>query len=470
MKEVFPLSRLLSDLRNIIPDPERVTTNETVREQHSRDITSYHAAVLPDVVVFPQNTAEVAAIVRYANENGVPITPFGVGSSLEGHVTPMHGGISLNLMQMNQVLEVLADDFLVKVQPGVTRMQLNKHLKQYGLFFPVDPGADASLGGMAATNASGTAAVRYGTMRDNVLGLEVVMADGQAIRTGGMATKSSAGYNLTGLIVGSEGTLGVITELTLRLYGIPEFILSARATFPDVGAASNAAMGMISCGLNIDRVELVDEQTVEAVNAFKNTDFPVAPSLFLEFSGNELSVRNDFELAKSILEDEGCLLLEHDTDNAKRAILWAARHDAALAIAATAPGKKLMTTDVCVPLSKMPEAIVNARQTIDEHGLYAAILGHVGDGNYHAAFVVDADDPADVARAKKVNDRIVQFSLENGGTCTGEHGVGIGKAGYLMQEHGAAVAYMQAIKQALDPKNTLNPGKIFVGKNAASHV
>jgi D-lactate dehydrogenase (cytochrome) len=364
---------------------------------------------------------------------------------------------------MNNVLEVRPEDFLVRVQPGVTRLQLNQHLKEYGLFFPVDPGANATLGGMAATNASGTTAVRYGTMRDNVLGLTVVTADGSVIKTGGLAAKSSAGYNLTSLFVGSEGTLGVFTELILRVYGIPEYVLAARAVFPNVETASRAAISMMMCGIAIDRVELVDEHTVRAVNAFKETDFTEAPTLFLEFSGNRAAVDNFFLLAKEILKDEGCIELEFDSDQAARTRMWTARHEAAFAFSASQPGKKLMTTDVCVPLSVLPEAIVAARRLIDEQGLDGAILGHVGDGNYHAVLVVDPENEEDMRRAHHVNAEIVKFALDRNGTCTGEHGIGLGKAQYLRAEHGeSAVQFMRAIKKVFDPNDTLNPGKIFL--------
>jgi len=453
---------LVEELRKIIPDRERVTVNETVLEQHSRDITSYHRSRLPDVVVFPTTTQEVSAVLRYAHAHDIAVTAFGVGSSVEGQVVPLQGGISLDLTLMNQVLDVRPGDFLVNVQPGVRRTELNSHLKKYGLFFPVDPGADATLGGMAATNASGTTAVRYGTMRSQVLGLEVVLADGTIVRTGGMAAKSSSGYHLTGLFVGSEGTLGVITELTLRLYGIPEYILSARAVFADVATASQAAISMRMCGLPLDRIELVDEATIQVVNAFKGTDFVPAPTLFLEVSGSKLVAEKNMELAESILREEGCLDFKQETDSKARAELWTARHEAALAFVASIPGKKKMSTDVCVPLSALPAAIVNAREAIDRHGMRGAILGHVGDGNYHAMLAIDPADRDDMERAARVNHEIVAFALEHGGTCSGEHGIGLGKAKYLTLEHGAAaVDLMRALKRTADPKGILNPGKIF---------
>ncbi|HEU4963352.1 MAG TPA: FAD-linked oxidase C-terminal domain-containing protein [Bacilli bacterium] len=454
---------LIESLRQLIPDTDRVTANETIRNQHSQDISSYHQPHQPDAVVYPKTNTEVSQIIAFAHQHNIPLVPFGVGTSVEGQVIPVKGGISLNLTMMNNILDIRPNDFLVKVQPGVTRKQLNLALKEHGLFFPVDPGADATLGGMAATNASGTTAVRYGTMRQQVLGLETVLADGRTIHTGGLAVKSSAGYNLTGLFVGSEGTLGIITELTLRVYGIPEWTLAARAVFPDVGAASNAAAAMRMCALPLDRIELVDTRTIQVVNQFKQTTFQEAPTLFLEFSGTRQAVEHDFTLAQQLLQEEGSLDIAYDTDTKARNELWTARHEAALAFTASAPGKRLLSTDVCVPLSALPSAIVNARQAIDEAGLDGGLLGHVGDGNYHAALLIDPTNPDELTRAQHVNEQIVHYALSQGGTCTGEHGIGLGKAKFLKQEHGDnAVQLMQAIKQLLDPTDILNPGKIFL--------
>lgn len=450
----------LEALRRIIPDERRVTANETVLEHHSRDLT-YHRPHRPDVVVFPKDKWEVQKVLRFANEYRIPVVPFGVGSSLEGHVIPVRGGISLDMTQMNRILEIRPHDFLARVEAGVTRSQLNRQLKPYGLFFPVDPGADAILGGMAATNASGTNAVRYGVMRQQVLGLEVVLADGRIVRTGGMALKSSAGYHLTGLFVGSEGTLGVITELTLRLYGIHEAVAAARAVFPDEASAGAAAVEMIAAGIAVSKVELVDGHTVAAVNAYKGTNYEVAPTLFLEFSGQKQAVLHDAETARQLCLEHGCRSFEQKSDAKARELLWEARHHAALAIMAAAPGKKLMATDVCVPISLLPEAIRHARRVIDEHGVYGAIFGHVGDGNFHIAFVADPDDPEDVKRAEAINAEVVRYALEHGGTCSGEHGIGLGKIRYLAAERGEAVDVMKAIKRALDPNNILNPGKVL---------
>ncbi|CAB3390881.1 FAD-binding oxidoreductase [Kyrpidia spormannii] len=454
------VSSAIHDLRALLADPDRVTVNETILEHHSHDLT-YHTPHLPEAVVFPTDTQEVSRIVRFANENGIPVVPFGVGSSLEGHVIPVRGGITLDLSRMNQILEIRPQDFLVRVQPGVTRSQLNQALRSHGLFFPVDPGADATLGGMAATNASGTNAVRYGAMRGQVLGLEVVLPDGRIIHTGGLSVKSSAGYYLTGLFVGSEGTLGVITEVILRVYGIPEHTAAARAVFPDVESAGRAAVALIGSGMTVGRVELVDAKTIVAVNRFKGTDYLESPTLFLEFGGGRKAVEEDIRLAEELVNSEGCQAFVYEHDPEAVAKLWEARHHAALALMAMAPGKKMMTTDVCVPISHLPGALHAARELMERRGMDGFILGHVGDGNYHAGFAVDADDPEDIARAEEVNAAIVRYALERGGTCTGEHGVGLGKRKYLPEEHGEAVELMRGIKALIDPKGIMNPGKVI---------
>ncbi|RNB76611.1 FAD-binding oxidoreductase [Brevibacillus panacihumi] len=439
---------------------ERVTTNPTVLEHHSHD-ESYHTPHLPEVVVFPQTAEEVSKIMKFANEKRIAVTPFGMGSSLEGHVIPYKGGISMDFSLMNQVLEVRPQDFLVRVQPGVTRMQLNKELKKHGLFFSVDPGADATVGGMAATNASGTTSVRYGVMRDNVRDLEVVLADGRIIRTGSMTAKSSSGYHLTGLFVGSEGTLGAFTELTLRVYGIPEATMAARASFPTVQDAVNTVVDILSAGIPVARIELVDERSIRQVNLFKETDYPESPTLFIEFHGSEQSLQHDIEFAQGIAGEHGCTQFLFETDSKARAQLWDARHNMAYAFVHKSPGKKMMVTDVCVPFSELADAIVDAREAIDRSGLDGAILGHVGDGNYHVILMIDLNDKDEVARADKLNAHLVEYALQRGGTCTGEHGVGIGKMKYQRKEHGAALDVMQSFKQVLDPNGILNPGKIF---------
>jgi D-lactate dehydrogenase (cytochrome) len=451
---------LLSELRSIVSEDQVRTDTEEI-ERHGRAFFTYLAPHSPDVVVFPRNREEVVEIVRFADGRGVPVVPYGEGSSLEGHTIPIRGGISLDFSLMDEILGVRPDDFVARVQPGVTHGKLNERLKEHDLFFPVDPGWDASLGGMAATNASGTNAVRHGAMRDRVLGLEVVLADGAVIRTGGMSMKSSAGYNLTGLFVGSEGTLGVFTELILRLQPIPEQILAARAVFPSIEAAGRAAVATIRSGMQIGRLELVDARTVEAVNAHKGTSYAVSPTLFLEFSGTEAAVEHDVASARAISEAEGVRNFEFEADEAGRERLWEARHEAALAIRELNPDKKPMTTDVCVPISILPDALREARGIIESRGLDGAILGHVGDGNYHAVFPVDPDDEEDCERAERVNSEIVAYALARGGTCTGEHGIGFGKVGYLREEHGDSLPLMQGIKRLADPNDIMNPGKIF---------
>ena len=454
------MTLMYDQLLNIIQDADRISRNETILEQHSKGMT-YHTPQLPELVAYPQTKEEVSQILTYANERCIPVTPFGVGSSLEGHIIPNRGGITVNLSLMNKVMEVRPEDFLVKVQPGVTRSQLNKELKRHGLFFPVDPGADATIGGMVSTNASGTNSVKYGTMKDQVLGLEVVLADGRVVRTGGMAVKSSAGYNLTSLLVGSEGTLGIITEITLRLQGIPEMIVASRALFSSVEAAGNAAAAMLKSGLDLGKVELVDQATIQAVNAYKNTGYQEVPTLFIEMSGSEHSVKKDMEVAQEIAVEEGCQLFESESDSLARTKLWEARHHVAFAIQAANPGKGMLSTDVCVPISELPNAIKETRKLIELHGVEAAIFGHVGDGNYHAVLSIDANDPESVKKIEEINQQIVAYALEKGGTCTGEHGVGIGKKQFLRLEHGETVDLMKDIKVAFDPKGILNPGKIF---------
>ncbi len=430
-------------------------------ERHGGGVFTYHAPIPPDAVVYPESREEVVQVLRFANERGVPVTPFGEGSSLEAHTLPVRGGISLDMGRMDRIVEVRPDDFIARVQPGVTHGELNAALLEHGLLFPVDPGWDASLGGMAATNASGTNAVRYGAMRDQVLGLEVVRGDGAVMTTGGLSMKSSAGYNLTGLFVGSEGTLGVFTELILRLYPVPEKILAGRAVFPNIEAAGRAAVALIRSGMRIGRVELVDARTIEAVNAYKDTDYAVAPTLFMEFAGSEASVERDVAVARGSADAEGCETFEFEADAAAREKLWEARHDAALAIQKLYPGRGMMGTDVCVPISNLPGALRHARETIEAHGLEGVILGHVGDGNYHAVFPVDMGDEADRARAEGVNAEIVDYALTRGGTCTGEHGIGLGKIEHLKKEHGDSLEFMRGIKKLADPNGIMNPGKIF---------
>ena len=455
---------LLAGLGTILPEDRVVVGGEDL-ERHGGGVFTYHTPVQPDAVVYPQSRDEVVEILRFANEHRVPIVPFGQGSSLEAHTLPVHGGISLDLGRMDRILEIRPDDFIARVQPGLTHGALNAALAGHGLLFPVDPGWDASLGGMAGTNASGTNAVKYGVMRDQVLGLEVVLGDARVIRTGGMAMKSSAGYDLTGLLVGSEGTLGVLTELILRLYPLPEHVVAARAVFPDIEAAGHAAVAMIRTGMRIGRVELVDARTIGAVNAYKGTEYAVAPTLFLEFSGpTKASVESDVTVARDTSAAEGCSSFEVEAGEEAREKLWEARHEAALAIRDLYPGMGMMGTDVCVPISDLPGALRHARDAIESRGLDGAILGHVGDGNYHAVFPVDTGDEADQERAEKVNAEIVDYALERGGTCTGEHGIGMGKTEHLQREHGDSLPFMREIKGLADPNGIMNPGKIFSGQ------
>ena len=451
---------LLAELGNLLPRDRVVSDGEELK-RHGGGVFTYHAPHPPDAVVFPESREEVVAVVRLANERGTPVTPFGEGSSLEAQTLPVRGGVSLDLSRMNSILEVRPDDFIVRVQPGVTHGALNAALAEYGLLFPVDPGWDASLGGMAGTNASGTNAVRYGVMRDQVLGLEVVLGSGSVMTTGGLSMKSSAGYNLTGLFVGSEGTLGVFTELVLRLYPTPEKVFAGRAVFGDVEAAGRAAVAVIHSGMGIGRVELVDARTVEAVNLYKSTDYAVAPTLFMEFAGSPASVEADVATAKRLAEAEGCSAFEFEADGAAREKLWEARHDAGIAVQKLYPDRRPMTTDVCVPVSELPGALGHARRVIADQGFDGAILGHVGDGNYHAIFPVDPEDEAEMRKAEAVSGEIVDYALARGGTCTGEHGVGVGKIRHLQKEHGDSLEFMRGIKKIADPQGIMNPGKIF---------
>jgi len=449
---------IIAELKSVLKD-EQVTINQTVRELHGRD-ESYHSPRLPDTVVFPESTDDVSKIMEVSRKHQVPVIPFGLGTSLEGHVIPSKGGITIDFSLMNKIIEVRENDFLVKVQPGVTRTQLNQELKKFGLFFSVDPGADATLGGMAATNASGTTTVRYGVMRDQVRDLEVVMADGMVINTGNMAAKSASGLHLNGLFVGSEGTLGCFTELTLRVYGIPEHVTAARATFPTINDAVEAVVSILQAGIPIARVELVDEQSIKQLNIHSETSYKEQPTLFLEFHGNEAGLKQDVDFTNDIVKDHLCEDIEFETDNAGRNRLWEARHNLAYAFIHGYPGKKMMVTDVCLPISELAGAVNHARDTVESLGLIGGIVGHVGDGNFHVLLMMDMNDSEELAKADELNERIVMYALERGGTCTGEHGVGIGKQKYQEQEHGTAFIVMEKIKKALDPNNLLNPNKI----------
>lgn len=438
---------------------QRLTTAPATREQHGRD-ESYHASRPPDVVVFAASTEEISDIINVCARRRVPVIPFGTGTSLEGHVAALEGGVCIDLAQMNEVLAVNVEDMDCTVQAGVTRKQLSEHLRDTGLFFAVDPGADASIGGMAATRASGTNAVRYGTMRETVLALTVVLADGRIIRTSRRARKSSAGYDLTRLFVGSEGTLGVIAEVTLRLHGVPEAISAAVCAFPDLAAAVNTAIAIIHSGVPVARIELLDDVQMKAINKYSKLDYPEAPTLFFEFHGTEAGVVEQVKMVEAIAGDFGDSNFQWATKAEDRAQLWQARHDAYYAAIALRPGSKGYATDVCVPISRLAECIEETRQDIEISGLLAPIVGHVGDGNFHLVMVLDPDDPDEMARAKALNERLVMRGLSMDGTCTGEHGVGYGKIDFLLAEHGEAVSVMRTIKTALDPLGIMNPGKI----------
>ena len=439
---------------------ERLSKAAAVLERFGKD-ESFHASVPPDAVVTPHSTEEVSRVVSLCAEHRVPVIPYGTGTALEGHVAALHGGISINMQEMNEVIEVHDEDLDVVVQPGVTRKQLNKYLHDRGLFFPIDPGADASIGGMAACRASGTNAVRYGTMRENVLALTVVMADGRVIKTARRARKSAAGYDLTRLFVGSEGTLGVITEITLRLYGIPEAISSAVCTFPDLDSAVATVISTIQYGIPVARIELLDEAQVDAINRYSKTDLAVAPTLFLEFHGSSRGVEEQAQVVQELAGDSGGSNFQWTTNTEERNRLWQARHDAAYACKALRPDGEIWATDVCVPISQLAECIRETQHDIRESNLVAPIVGHVGDGNFHLVLLVDKNDPEEHERAQQLHERMVMRALAMGGTCTGEHGIGYGKLDFLVAEHGEAVSVMRAIKQALDPNNIMNPGKIL---------
>ncbi len=452
------LDPLIVELRALLG--ERLSTSEAVRRQHGKD-ESFHELAAPDAVAFATSTEDVAAVVRVCARHKVPVIAYGTGTSLEGHVQALHGGVCIDLTQMNAILEVNNEDLDCRVQPGVTRKQLNNHLRDSGLFFPIDPGADASLGGMAATRASGTNAVRYGTMRENVLGLTVVLADGRVIRTGGRARKSAAGYDLTRLFVGSEGTLGIITEIQLRLYGIPESIASAVCSFATLEGAVRTVTQTIQMGIPVARIELLDEFQMDAINRYSDLSYPVQPTLFFEFHGSENGVREQAEMVGEIAAEFGGGDFQWATRQEDRNRLWQARHDAYYASLALRPGCKGWATDVCVPISRMTECLLETRKDIDESGLLAPIVSHAGDGNFHLVFIVDPENQEEMARAGAVNERMVTRALAAGGTCTGEHGIGYGKLEFLKAEHGEAVSVMRQIKTALDPDNIMNPGKVL---------
>jgi len=437
------------------------STALAVREQHGRDESSFEAPP-PAAVVFAQSTADIADAVRLAAAYRVPVIPFGVGSSLEGHLLAVQGGISIDVSRMNQVLAIHAEDLTVTVQPGVTRKQLNEAVKSTGLFFPIDPGADASIGGMTATRASGTNAVRYGTMRENVLALELVTASGEVVRTGTRAKKSSAGYDLTRLLVGSEGTLGVISEITLKLYPLPEAISAAVCSFPSIEAAVRTTIQIIQLGVPIARVELIDANTVRMVNAHAKLHLREQPLLLMEFHGSPASVEEQARTVQEIADSFGGTAFEWATTPEERTRLWTARHNAYFAAIQSRPGCRAISTDTCVPISRLADCLLDSVAEADASGLPYFLVGHVGDGNFHFGYLLDPHDPRERAVAEDLNHKLVARALRLEGTCTGEHGVGLHKMDFLVSETGAAaVDLMRSIKRALDPDNIMNPGKIF---------
>jgi D-lactate dehydrogenase (cytochrome) len=447
---------------------DRLTTAPAALEQHGRDEFWHHAAQ-PDAVCWPQTTEEVSEIVKICNATGCPIVPFGTGTSVEGNVQAIRGGITVDVTQMNAILSVNPDDFDATVQAGVTRKQLNSHIRDTGMFFPVDPGADASIGGMTATRASGTNAVRYGTMKDNVVAIKVVLPDGRIIKTSNRAKKSAAGLDLTRLFVGSEGILGIMTEITVRLHGIPETIAAAVVAFPDIKSAVSSVVETIQAGIPIARVELLDDVQLDAINKYSGFDYPVLPTLFMEFNGGPKSVDEQIEKTREIMDGYGGGEFRWETLEEKRNALWQARHDAAWAVKAMRPGSEMWGTDCCVPLSSLTKCIMDTKKDLENCSFPAPMLGHVGDGNYHLIFLIDPNSEAELKEAEALNERMIRRALEAGGTCTGEHGIGLGKKHFLVEELGEAVDVMRTIKLALDPNNIMNPGKVLQepGENAS---
>lgn len=440
---------------------ERCSTALAVREHHGKDESAFSIPP-PSAVVFAESTADVAAAIKLAAQYKTPVIPFGVGSSLEGHLLAIQGGISIDVSRMNQVLRVNAEDLTVTVQPGVTRKAVNEAVKAEGLFFPIDPGADASIGGMSATRASGTNAVRYGTMRENVLALEVVTASGEVIRTGTRAKKSSAGYDLTRLMVGSEGTLGVMTEITLKLYPLPEAISAAVCSFPSIEAAVRTTIQIIQMGIPIARVELIDINTVRMVNAYSKLGLEESPMLLMEFHGSPASVKEQAELVQEIASEHGGTSFDWATTPEARTKLWTARHNAYFAAIQSKPGCRAISTDTCVPISKLADCLLESVAEVDASGIPYFLVGHVGDGNFHFGYLIDPNNPQERETADALNDKLVARALRLEGTCTGEHGIGLHKMDYLKTETGlGAVNMMRTIKHALDPDNIMNPGKIF---------
>ena len=439
---------------------DRLCTDHYNIESHSKD-ESFHPPAPPDAVAFPETNEEVSGIVTICRAFSLPVIPFGAGTAVEGHVQAVSGGICVDLSRMNRILDLQVDDLDCRVQAGIRRVALNETLEKEGLWFPVDPGADASVGGMAATGASGTTTVRYGTIRENVLGLTCVLASGQVIETGGRARKSSAGYDLTKLMLGSEGTLGIITEAQLKLYPLPEGIAAATCSFPTVQACVESVIEMLQSGIPVARCELLDGESMMAVSKYSALPISGLPTLFMEFHGTPASVAEQSDQAGEIVAQHSGTQFQWSRERERRESLWHARHHAYYAIKALRPGSYGWVSDVCVPISKLATSISATQQDVDAAGLVAPILGHVGDGNFHAIFLVDPHDEEEMKTAKEVNQRMIDRALVVGGTCTGEHGIGVGKKDQLMEEHGEAVDVMAALKASLDPDGILNPGKIF---------
>jgi len=448
---------LLEEMRALLGD--RVTTSRGVREHHGKD-ESYFPYAPPDAVVFPESTEEVRDIVDLCRRHKTPMIPYGVGTSLEGHVLAIHGGVCIDLSRMNKVISVHEADMDAVVQAGVTRKQLNEHIRHTGLFFPIDPGADATLGGMAATRASGTNAVRYGTMRENVLALTVVLADGRVVTTSRRSRKSAAGYELTRLFVGSEGTLGIITEITVRLYAVPEAMSAATCSFPDIAGAVNTVIQTLQAGIPIARSEALCATTMKAINAYSKTAYREQPALFLEFHGTQAGVEEQAKLVQDIAHENGGMDFEWTTKAEDRNRLWTARHQAYFACLQLRPGSRAVSTDVCVPISRLTECIVETSKDISRASMPIPLFGHVGDGNFHCEILILPDDETELAEARAFNERVVNRALAMEGTCTGEHGIGFGKMRSLRKELGEAVDLMQSLKRAIDPENLMNPGKV----------
>ena len=449
----------LSELEDFFGD--RFVTSEAVRSQHSHDESWHVPENLPDAVVFPETSNEVSRIISFASKNNIPVIPFGTGTALEGHVHAVNGGITIDSRNMNKVIQVNMEDMDCRVQAGVTREELNSFLRDTGLFFPVDPGANASIGGMCSTGASGTNTVKYGTIREQVIGLEVIMPDGKIIQTGSRARKSSAGYDLTHLMLGSEGTLGFISEISLRLHGRPEAISAGVCSFSELDGAVNTVIEAIQISLPLSRIELLDELQIKAINQYKKTNHEEKPTLFIEIHGTPLGVREQIEKFEEIAKENSLINFNWSDQQEEIDKLWSARHSALYAALSLAPGKKGFTTDICVPISSLTKCILETKKDLETSNIIAPIVGHVGDGNFHLILLLDPEDKDEVNEAKEINDRLIARALKMGGTCTGEHGIGLGKKDHLRKEKGISLDVMSQIKKALDPNNIMNPGKIF---------